>query len=215
MKTENRSRAAMSWGSLLSSTHPAGIIVRMCHVWNGTHGWSLKHREEKGNNSGSYCLPPHTTILVAQNIHHSPAKRACVSPGNSFAILWNSWVIYTSTPDTAFQPHSASRPYSWSSWQPLLITTLPITLAKHYMNACTRIILYLFLIQNKHEPDLLIYFLETPVQFPAISKDSEALLVIISSIRRLQKKLYCKKPFLLVLHTEKSILVQKYLCNES
>lgn len=85
----------------------------------------------------------------------------------------------------------------------------------HSMTACTRITLCLFFIQNKQKPNLPIYFLENPVQFPAISKETAALLVFISSIRRLQKKLYCKKPFLLVLDTDKSILVQKYLCNES
>lgn len=77
--------------------------------------------------------------------------------------------------------------------------------------------LCLFLIQNDHKPYLLIviFFLETPVQFPSISKNSAALSVFISNVRRhlgQTKKLHCKKPFLLILFTQRILFLYKNVC---
>lgn len=84
------------------------------------------------------------------------------------------------------------------------------------MAVFSRITLCLFLIQNKHKPNLPAYFLETPMQFPSIAKNSAALLGFVSNIRRLflwqTKQTHCKKPFLLISFTQRILFLYKNIC---
>lgn len=87
------------------------------------------------------------------------------------------------------------------------------------MTVCSRITLCLFLIQNEHKPNLVIYFLETPMQLPSVAKNSASLFDFVSNIRRLHlwqtKKLHCKKAFLLISFSQRILFLYKNICTRN
>lgn len=81
--------------------------------------------------------------------------------------------------------------------------------------------IFMFIIKNEHKPNFAIYFLQTPMQFPSIAKNS---LHLVSNVRNYiftYETIYTYEKSALqqiipvhLIHTKNSIFVQKYLHSE-